>query len=157
MRVLHFFVACAVFGYAGGGLLGWGLSEEGLRSAMCSYYSEWDFCKDKVKDRKQSDVEMEKAIRGLSREVHKIGLKVSEIEKLSRVEEGASSLGKMCVSVHRLRIRLYPLDGKVIGHYKKGAEVQVKDRIGDWVRTQDGWVSAYYLTGCASGDKIAKK
>ena len=135
MRLLRFLVFMAVLGYSGGYLVGWGLSEREIRLAMCSYYSEWEFCKGVEKEEKLKDL----AISGLSRKVHELERKLKELEGKRDV---------LCVKAYRLNIRLYPLDGKVIGVYKRGAKVEVLDRIGGWVRTKEGWVSERYLERC---------
>ena len=135
MRSLGFILAMAAVGYAGGSLVGWGLSEKEIKVAMCSYYSEWEFCKETKRKEQIRDL----AISGLSKKVYELEQKLKE-----RKEETET----LCVRAYRLNIRLYPLDGKVIGIYKKGARVEVIDRIGGWVRTKEGWVSERWLEKC---------
>ena len=141
------FVAGVLLGFFGGSFVGYGLSEEELRRAMCSYYSEWDFCEEeKVKPSAIKGL----AITGLSKELHELYLRVSSIERVI-AETGNGSL---CVKAYRLNVRLYPLDGKVIGIYRRGREVKVVDRIANWVRTEDGWVDGRFLKEC-SDEKVA--
>ena len=136
--MVRFLVFMAVLGYTGGYLVGWGLSEREVRIAMCSYYPEWDFCREVRKAEKMRDL----AISGLSRKVHELERKLRERER---------KRDRLCVRAWRLNIRLYPLDGKVIGVYRKGTEVEVIDRIGGWVRTKEGWVSERWLERCPEG------
>jgi len=135
MRPVGYLLAMALAGYLGGSIAGYALSEEEIKKAMCSYYSEWDFCREVRERGRLRDL----AIEGLSRKVH-------ELER--RIEERKREREKLCVTAHMLNVRLYPLDGKVIEVYRKGKEVEVLDRIGGWVRTQDGWVSEKYLGRC---------
>jgi hypothetical protein len=135
MRVALYLLLMAVLGYGGGNLAGWALTEKEIMLAMCSYYSEWDFCRSADPGRKMKDL----AISGLSRKVHELERKVRELSGEGDV---------LCVRAWRLNIRLYPLDGKVIGIYKKGAKVKVIDRIGGWVRTEEGWVREKWLKEC---------
>ena len=135
MRIVKFLTLMAVLGYGIGSVVGWSLSEREVRMAMCSYYSEWEFCKKTRRESRLKDL----AISGLSRKVHELEMKLKEREK-----EGET----LCVRAYRLNIRLYPLDGKVIGVYRKGARVEVIDRIGGWVRTKEGWVSERWLERC---------
>ncbi len=140
MNTWRFLALMAVIGYAGGSLVGWGLSEREVRMAMCSYYSEWDFCKEVQTEKKMKDL----AIEGLSREVYKLKKMIIKSSETKEV---------LCVKAYRLNVRLYPLDGKVIDIYRKGKRVTVIDRIGGWVRTQDGWVSERYLGRCNDAQK----
>ncbi len=133
MRFLLFFVVMAIAGYTGGSFVGWTLSREEVRKAMCAYYSEWDFCEKYKPEKKLRDL----AIAGLSERLRRLEMKL----------EGGKEY--LCVKAYRLNIRLYPSDGKVIGIYKKGSRVEVIDRIGGWVRTKDGWVSERWLERCA--------
>ena len=133
MQTVKFLILMAVVGYGTGSLVGWGLSEREVRIAMCSYYSEWEFCKKTKRESRLKDL----AISGLSRKVHELEMKLKE-------REGET----LCVKAYRLNIRLYPLDGKVIGVYRKGARVEVIDRIGGWARTKEGWVSERWLERC---------
>ena len=104
-------------------------------SAMCSYYPEWEFCEgEKGREERR---ERDRGIEELSRRLHELEKRVGRKEK-----------EVLCVRARRLNIRLYPLDGKVIGIYKKGAKVEVRDRIGGWVRTEEGWVSERWLERC---------
>ena len=147
MRGHGFITTMAFVGFLGGNLVGYGLSDRELREAMCSYYSERDFCK---KEKARPSVVKDLAIMGLSKQLHEVSLKVSSIE--NKIAKGPDQV--LCVKAHRLNIRLYPLDGTVIGIYKRGAKVAVVDRIADWVRTEDGWVSGRYLKEC-SDEKVA--
>ncbi len=131
---LQFVALMAVFGYVGGYLTGWAFSDEEIRIAMCSYYTEWEFCKGIEKGERKRDL----AIQGLSKRLH-------QLERMVVIHKR----DKLCVKAYRLNIRLYPLNGKVIGIYRKGAKVEVIDRIGGWVRTKEGWVSERYLTTCS--------
>lgn len=145
MRLSLYYLLMAVVGYAGGNAVGYALTDEQLKQAMCSYYSEWDFCKS---EKSRPSAVKDLAIMGLSRQLHEVSQRVVSIEK--RLSTQSSHL---CVKAYRLNIRLYPLDGKVIGIYKRGARVQVLDRIASWVRTDDGWISARYLGECSNGHK----
>ncbi|HHJ63343.1 MAG TPA: SH3 domain-containing protein [Aquifex aeolicus] len=136
MRVVKFLVLTALAGYGMGSLVGWGLSEREVRMAMCAYYSEWEFCREVKKEERLRDL----ALSGLSRKVHELEMKLREREEKRE---------NLCVKAYRLNIRLYPLDGKVIGVYRKGARVEVLDRIGGWVRTEEGWVSEKWLERCS--------
>ena len=136
MRVVKSLALIALAGYGMGSLVGWGLSEREVKMAMCAYYSEWEFCGEVKKEERLRDL----AISGLSRKVH-------ELERKLREREGRREV--LCVRAWRLNIRLYPLDGKVIGVYRKGARVEVMDRIGGWVRTKEGWVSEKWLERCS--------
>ena len=139
MRAVSFLLLMAVAGYGAGSLVGWGLSEREVREAMCSYYSEWEFCKKTEKENRLKDL----AISGLSRKVHELEMKLKEREKEREM---------LCVKAYRLNIRLYPLDGKVIGIYRKGAKVRILDRIGGWARTEEGWVSERWLERCPEAE-----
>lgn len=137
MRAGRFLLLMAGIGYMGGSFVGWGLSEREIKMAMCSYYSEWEFCREVEEEERIRDL----AISGLMKKVHELERRIGE-----RGEH-------LCVKAYRLNIRLYPLDGKVIGIYRKGARVEVRDRIGGWVRTEEGWVSERWLERCGkNGD-----
>ena len=135
MNVWKFFLLMAGIGYAGGAMVGWGLSEKEIKVAMCSYYSEWKFCRE-VKNKEKEEKFKDLAIEGLSKKLYELERKLVKKKEY------------LCVKAHRLNIRLYPLDGKVIGIYRKGARVSVIDRIGGWVRTKEGWVSEKWLERC---------
>lgn len=139
MRVLGFFVAVALLSYTGGAVVGWGLSDEEIKKAMCSYYSEWEFCKG-YKTEPIKDL----ALSGLSKKVHELERQLRELSVKLLAQRGE----EFCVKATRLNIRLYPLNGKVIGQYEKGERVRVIDRIGGWARTKEGWVSERYLERC---------
>lgn len=145
MRFSLYYLLMAVVGYAGGNAVGYALTDKQLKQAMCSYYSEWDFCKS---EKSRPSVVKDLAIMGLSKRLHEVSQKVVSIEKRLSTQNSY-----LCVKAYRLNIRLYPLDGKVIGIYKGGARVQVLDKIANWVRTHDGWVSARYLGECTDERK----
>jgi|GEM_PF-4247857 len=132
--ILPLLILSAILGWNSGNVAGFTTTRDAVAKAMCSYYPDWDFCKQFRKIVRSKDL----AIRGLS----------EKVRKLEETVYGEQRRSFMCVKAFRLNVRLYPLDGKVIDIYKKGKRVEIIDRIGGWARTRDGWVSEKYLGRC---------